>query len=271
MSLHERQFQLKQRYIDQRGSWDSNWEAYLKLYPKQFEAYLNIRDVSQRQNRLSPKVQEFIYIAVAACTTHIHAPGVRAHIQAALAVGATSDEIMEVIGLTYLVGIHTLTQSVPILMELMEELKIEGASDFVLDEKRKRIKEEFVKERGFWTDTWNPLLHFDPDYFNAYVGLSSLPAKTGFLTPKDRELITCAFDAATTHLYNRGTKIHMRNALKLGATPAEVMEMLEITSLMGVDGVTASAAVLAEELDASESNGMRETSASGVMATFHGV
>jgi hypothetical protein len=39
----------------------------------------------------------------------------------------------------------------------------------------------------------------------------------------------------------------MRNALQLGATAEEVMEMLEITSLMGIDGVTTGLGQLMEE------------------------
>ncbi|KAI9743692.1 MAG: hypothetical protein M1818_003008, partial [Claussenomyces sp. TS43310] len=245
---------IKQRFIDQRGVWDDDWEALLKLNPAYLEAYLTIQDVSQRQNRLSPKVQEFIYIAVAACTTHIHAPGIRAHVKAAFAAGATADEIMEVVGLTYLVGIHTVTLGAPLLLELMAEEGIQGAGAFQIDEERQRIKDSFIKRRGFWTDTWNPLLQLDPNFFEAYVDFSSLPAKTGVLEPKVRELVTCAFDAATTHLYGRGTKIHMRNALKLGATPGEIMEMLEITSLMGIDGVTIAAPLVLEQLGSKGGN-----------------
>ncbi|MCJ1302887.1 hypothetical protein MMC08_005692 [Hypocenomyce scalaris] len=272
MSLSEHQVHLKQKYIDQRGIWDDNWEAYLKLHPRQFEAYLNIRNVSQRQARLSPKLQEFVYIAVASCATHIHSPAIRAHISAALAVGATRAEIMEVISLTYMVGIHTVTQGVPIILQLIDELGIEGYSGgLVLDEKRQRIKDKFVKGRGFWTPSWEPILQLDPDFFEGYVDLTTLPGETNVLAPKDREILTAAFDAACTHLYNIGTKVHMRNALKLGATPDELMEMLEITSLMGIDGVTASAAVLAGEVEASSSSDGVDRTPTGVMATFHGV
>ncbi|GAB7356251.1 hypothetical protein MBLNU459_g7065t1 [Dothideomycetes sp. NU459] len=249
MSLNQTQAQLKSQFVSQRGHWDPDWEAVLKLRPDYLEAYIKIRDVSQDRTRLPAKVQEFIYIAVAASTTHMHMPGVRAHVKAAIAAGASSDEIMEVIGLTYLVGIHTVTLGAPILLELMEELGIKGDGDDsgVLEEDRARIKASFIKQRGFWTDTWNPLLELDPHFFEAYTDFSSLPSKTGVLEPKVRELVTCAFDAATTHLYGRGTKIHMRNALRLGATPAEIMEMLEITSLMGIHGVTLAASVLLDE------------------------
>ena len=64
----------------------------------------------------------------------------------------------------------------------------------------------------------------------------------------------------------------MRNALKEGTTPDELMEMLEITSLMSIDGVTASAAVLTEKWEAaSKSNKMHDHTVTAVMATFHGV
>lgn len=206
--------QLKQRFLAQRGVWDEDWDALLTLNPSFFRGYLDIRDASQRRQRLSPKLQEFIYIAVAACCTHMHSPAVRAHIKAALRLGATKEEIMEVVNLTYLVGIHTVTLGAPTLLELLEE-QGQGAGELFLDESRVQIKNKFVERRGFWTDTWNPLLQLDPEFFDSYVEFSSHSSRAGVLAPMDRELITCAFDAATTHLYSRGTKIHMRNALKV--------------------------------------------------------
>ncbi|KAF2494385.1 carboxymuconolactone decarboxylase [Lophium mytilinum] len=245
MSLSKQQEGIKQRFIDQRGIWDENWEAILKLNPAYLSVYINLRDASQKKQRLPPKVQEFIYIAVAASTTTIHETAVKAHISAAIKCGATADEIFEVIGLTYLVGIHTVTLGAPILIDLMEELGIEGSKSEELNAERERIRQDFIRQRGFWPETFNPLLELDPHYFEAYTDFSGLPSKTNVLEPKVREIVTCAFDAATTHLYGRGTKIHMRNALKLGATPDEIMEMLEITSLMGIDGVTSAAPILA--------------------------
>lgn len=103
-------------------------------------------------------------------------------------------------------------------------------------------------------DTWNPILDLDPQFFEAYVDFSSLPSQTNVLEAKDRELITCAFDAATTHLYARGTKIHMRNALKLGAKPGEIMEMLELTMLMGIHGAVVAAPLLLDQLGVRQQN-----------------
>jgi alkylhydroperoxidase/carboxymuconolactone decarboxylase family protein YurZ len=249
MSLTPVQQQLKDRFLAARGQWSAEWEAILRLKPQYFDSYLRLQASAQVRTRLPPKIQEFINIAVAACTTHIHAPAIRAHIQSARALGATHDEISEVIGLTFLVGIHTVTLGAPLLMELMDELGISKASlqSEELDQERARIKADFISRRGFWTDTWNPLLELDPLFFESYVDFSALASGSRTLEPKYREIVICAFDAATTHLYGRGTKIHMRNALQLGATAEEVMEMLEITSLMGIDGVTTGLGQLMEE------------------------
>jgi len=273
MSPQQTHIQLQQQFADLRGIWTPEWEAILKLYPAYFEAYLNLHAASQNKKRLSPKLQEFIFIAVAASPTHIHVPGIKAHIQTALALGATAAEITEVLGLTTLLGIHTVTLGAPILLELMEELGIKNTIG-VDGSERQRVKDTFIRQRGFWTDTWNPILDLDPDFFEAYVDFSSLPSKTEILKPKDRELITCAFDAATTHLYARGTKIHMRNALTLGATPGEVMEMLELTMLMGIHGVVVAAPLLLEQLRLEASgtngtNGASEVEAGGAKPVTH--
>jgi len=273
MGLDAQQTKLQQRFVELRGVWTPEWEALLKLDPSYFSAYVNLQSIAQSRKHLSAKLQEFIYIAVAASPTHIHVPGIKAHIQAALTLGATAAEITEVIGLTTLLGIHTVTLGAPVLLELMQEegISTESFAESAPEAEKERIKEAFIRQRGFWTDTWNPILTLDPYFFEAYVDFSSLPSKTGVLDPKDRELITCAFDAATTHLYARGTKIHMRNALRLGATPGEIMEMLELTMLMGVHGVIVAAPILLEQLGIEESGKGKSESTNGGLWLSNGV
>ena len=110
------------------------------------------------------------------------------------------------------------------------------------------IKDEFVKNRGFWPAVFEPILHFAPGYFQAYTDLSSAPWKLGALEPKVRELLYVAIDASTTHLYNAGTRTHMTNAVKYGATAEEIMEVLMLTSCIGVHTITESVPILMEEL-----------------------
>jgi len=57
-----------------------------------------------------------------------------------------------------------------------------------------------------------------------------------------------AIDCATTHLYVPGLKLHIRNAVRLGATPEEATEIFELASLMGVQSVMVGVEGLVEEM-----------------------
>ena len=122
--LSEKQKQLKEKFIAERGYWNEElWYHVLRLDEDFFEAYLNFSAVPWKKDVLPPKVKELIYIAIDAATTHLYEPGIRQHIGNALKYGATKEEIMEVFELVSVLGIHTCTMGVPILME---ELKKSG-------------------------------------------------------------------------------------------------------------------------------------------------
>ncbi len=86
--------------------------------------------------------------------------------------------------------------------------------------------------------------------FAAYTNFSSVPWRTGTLSPKVRELIYITFDTAATHLYVKGLKLHIENALGYGATVGELLEVMEIASMLGVHAVTSAAPILLEEAEA---------------------
>jgi alkylhydroperoxidase/carboxymuconolactone decarboxylase family protein YurZ len=121
-------------------------------------------------------------------------------------------------------------------------------SALTADDRRRELKDEFVRRRGFWAPVWDVLLDADPDFFAAYLEFSSVPWEHGVLDPKVKELIYIAVDAATTHLHALGTRSHIRNALKQGATPQEIMEVLELISVIGVHGLTMGLPILSEQV-----------------------
>ena len=102
-----------------KGDWNPLWDTMRRWDPEFIEAYLAFRSVPHRKGPLSPKTKEFILIAINAATTHLYAPGVRRHIQNALRLGATREEVLEVIQLTTIMGIHAINVAVPILAEEM--------------------------------------------------------------------------------------------------------------------------------------------------------
>lgn len=102
------------------GDWNPMWDLLLELDPEFLEAFLAFRSVPQRKGPLEQKYKEMIFIAINAATTHLHGPGVRRHIQNALRAGATKEEILEVIELTTIMGIHSMSLAAPILQEETE-------------------------------------------------------------------------------------------------------------------------------------------------------
>ena len=79
--------------------------------------------VCQDQGPLPQKYKELILIAINAATTHLYGPGVRRHVQNALKAGATKEEILEVIQLTTVMGIHSCNLAIPILLEEVAKLQ----------------------------------------------------------------------------------------------------------------------------------------------------
>ncbi|MBM2614872.1 carboxymuconolactone decarboxylase family protein [Actinoplanes sp. LDG1-06] len=244
--LSARQQEIKDEFIRVRGTWSDTWEGVLRLDPEFLKAYLDFSAVPWRSGVLDPKVKEFIYIAIDANATHMYLPGVRQHIRAALALGATPEEIMEVLELSATLGIHAMNIGVPILVEVLEEKGLrDGPAP--LDERQEQLKADFTKTRGYWHSFWDEMLELDPEMFAAYTEFSSVPWRSGTLEPKVKEFVYIAFDTAATHLYVKGLKLHIENAIGYGATPREILEVMEIASVLGIHGVTAAAPILLEE------------------------
>ena len=245
MSLTPRQEEIKAAFVEVHGAWDEGWQSILELDPEFLHAYLGFEAVPARQQHLDAKTRAFIGLTVDAATTHLHGPGIRHHIAAALAAGATRGEVMEVLECTATLGIHAMNVGVPVLVEVLTErgLRTEPAP---LDAEQERIKAAFTRDRGYWNPTWDEMLELTPQLFEAYTAFSSHPWLHGSLSPKLREFIYIAFDTSATHLYRVGLKLHIENALGYGATPQEILEVMEIASVIGIHTVTTGAPILRE-------------------------
>ncbi|OCL05539.1 hypothetical protein AOQ84DRAFT_366565 [Glonium stellatum] len=260
MSLTQRQSELKQECLNELGedAWHDGWQSLLGLSPDLFQAGVKLAAVPRRKQYLHPKVQHLVSVAVDSASTHLYMPGIQRHIKAALKEGATPTEVMEVIELTSTLGIHACNIGVPTLVEAMKEEGIyekHYPTGAPFDERRLRLKEDFTKKRGYWHEFWEDFLLLDPEFFGAYLDFSSVPwvkdakgdgTANGSLEPKIKELIYCAFDAAATHLYQPGLKLHMRNALRYGASPEEITEVLEIATLLSLHTAHVATPILAQ-------------------------
>ena len=244
----DRRRALREAFIEARGFWTPLWEGLLELDPDFFEAYLEFSSVPWRNGPLEPKVKELVLLAMDAAATHLFEPGIRQHVRNAIGHGATREELMEVLELTSTLGIHACNIGVPILVE---ELEAAGQPiERALDDRRREVKADFEAKRGYWHPFWDDILALDPEFLAAYTLFSGVPWTHGVLEPKVKEMIYIAFDVAATHLYEPGLRAHIRNALGLGATREEIMEVIELVSVIGIHSCAVGVPILIEELGA---------------------
>jgi len=221
------------------------WELLRRYDPDFHRAARAHVDVVRRSSHLEPKVKAFVGLVVDAAVTHLHGPGIRQHVADALAAGATQEEVVEVLECATTVSVHTLNHGLPILLDVLSE-RGERAGPAPLDRRRQELKADFAARRGYWNSTWDELLEVAPDFFATYTELSSVPWDHGHLPPVVKELLYIAFDASVTHLYGVGLRLHIENALTLGATPEQVVEVMQIASLVGLRAAGEGARALAE-------------------------
>jgi alkylhydroperoxidase/carboxymuconolactone decarboxylase family protein YurZ len=115
---------------------------------------------------------------------------------------------------------------------------------------KQAFKRAYIEARGYWVEFNEGLLEHSPEWLEAYLAYSSAPARAGPLSARMRELIYVAVDGSTTHLFAAGLEVHIRIALDIGCSPAELVEVLQIATLQGLDSVALGMGVLAQEFAA---------------------
>ena len=105
-------------------------------------------------------------------------------------------------------------------------------------------------QRGVWNPLWDGLRQWDPAWTEQFVAMAMQPWQSGVLEPKFIELLCIAVDAAATHMYGPGVRRHIQAALDLGATPEEILEVLKLTTLVGIHACNIGVPILVEEVAA---------------------
>jgi alkylhydroperoxidase/carboxymuconolactone decarboxylase family protein YurZ len=100
-----------------------------------------------------------------------------------------------------------------------------------------------------WNPLWDQVRSLDPDFIEAYLAFRSVPHRKGPLPPHIKELILIAINVATTHLYAPGARRHMQNAIRLGASAEEILETIQLTTVLGIHAVNLAVPMLCEELE----------------------
>lgn len=223
---------------------DPVWDRLAELDHQFLERYEEIAARPIRDGPLDAKTAELVAFASHAACTTLYEPGIRRHVGRAFDEGATVSEVLDVLEMISAIGVHAVTEGVPILVD---EAGVPDDATEAEQAERERLRRAFEEDRGYWDELWEDLLRLDHEYFEAYLNYSAHPWRHGALDPVVREFVVIAADASTNHLYLPGLRIHVRNALDLGATREEVLAVIEIASLIGINTLTESLPIVVEE------------------------
>lgn len=229
----------------ENGSWEDDALEQLRQWdPDWAETCARMATNPWRSGALPRKLVELIGIAVNAACTNLNSEGTRRHMRAALESGATRDEVLMVLKMASVMSIHSCSLGAPILLE---ESKAAGA----------RPKSQAsvatpacnkMKAMGQWNAAWDPFYALDPAWTDEFMATGAGIYASGVLPAKDVELLSIALDASYTHMYAPGTRRHIHNALQAGATVEEIMEVLKLCVVQGVQALNLGVPILAEEL-----------------------
>ena len=231
------------------GPWGPSLSKLREWDPAWADACLKMSTNPWTNGVLPRKTVELIGVALNAACTNLNAEGTRRHIRAALEAGATREEILMIFKMGSVMAIHSCSLGAPILLE---EAKAAG----VELERSKNVQPtpacDKMRAADQWNQAWDPFYELDPVWTDEFMATGIPIYASGLFTPKLIELLSIALDASYKHMYAPGTRRHIKAALKLGATPEEIMEVLKLCVVQGVQACNLGVPILSEELAAVE-------------------
>ena len=101
----------------------------------------------------------------------------------------------------------------------------------LLDDVRQQLWDKWIGTDGYWQGFerevpgfLTTLLKASPQGFDAFFRYCAVPWKSAHLPVLTKELISMAVDATPTHRFLPGMRLHLGNAMKLGAGRTMVMK-----------------------------------------------
>jgi alkylhydroperoxidase/carboxymuconolactone decarboxylase family protein YurZ len=234
------------------GPWDAALSQLREWDPDWAECCLKMTTNPWTSGVLPRKTVELISVALNASCTNLNPDGTRRHIRAALEAGATRDEILLVLKMASLVSIHSCGLGAPILLHEATY----GALDAASVGRAERLKKagdatptvDKMRAIGQWNEAWDPFYDLAPVWAEQFMAAGMGIYGSSVLPTKEIELLSIALDASYTHMFASGARRHIKKALKAGATLDEILEVLKLCVVQGIQACNLGVPILAEEL-----------------------
>jgi alkylhydroperoxidase/carboxymuconolactone decarboxylase family protein YurZ len=243
--LSAEQRQIRAEFVRRRGYWADDWQLILELAPDIMAAYTGLSAYAWETGSLDAKTREFMYIATTAAVSHIHPIGIRTHGRNALKAGATPRELVTLLALLAGLGIAGYLLAVDVLEE------VSPGSTAIRPGREERFGElraEYEKVFGVWDEGAAAAIRSDPEFFARFLTWAGAARVSGVLSPRVVALVAIAANASVTHRDRAALTREIRAALALGVTPAEILEVCNMTSGVSVHSLTVGVPIIAELL-----------------------
>jgi alkylhydroperoxidase/carboxymuconolactone decarboxylase family protein YurZ len=233
------------------GPWDSALETLREWDPEWAELCFKMSTNPWTHCVLPHKFIELVSVALNAACTNLNPKGTRLHIRAALEANATREEVLFALKCGSVLSIHSCSLAAPIVLE---EAKAANVQLTPRANTEPTPACDAMRRIGQWNTAWDPFFELDPVFTDEFMAMGAGIYKSGVMSTKDVELLSIALDASVTHMYAPGTRRHIKDALQAGATMEEIMEVLKLCVVEGVQTFNLGLPILTEELGRHSSN-----------------
>jgi alkylhydroperoxidase/carboxymuconolactone decarboxylase family protein YurZ len=185
---------------------------------------------------LDAQALALIALATAVSVTALDRQAISAAIAQTLDAGASVTQVQEVIVLASGLGVHSLMVSA---VAVLDEAAKRGLADreAPLDPGRQALWDKHVGDDPFWNGFSEELpgfleamLRLSPDIFTGFFAYCAIPWRSGTVRAKVKELAALACDAAPSHRFRPGFRVHLKNAIKLGVGRKAIFQALDLAA-----------------------------------------
>jgi alkylhydroperoxidase/carboxymuconolactone decarboxylase family protein YurZ len=176
----------------------------------------------------------FVRLAVHASVCTLDPTGTDAAIARALDAGATPEQVHETLVLVSALGVHTLMEG---SRRLSAALRARGVPAPPVDDDRAALRARLPGDDPYWADFereipgfLDALLEHSPEAYEAFFAYCAVPWAGGTVRGRTKELVAMACDATPTHRYLPGMRLHLANAVRLGAGATAIRDALQIAA-----------------------------------------
>ena len=227
--------EIKALFITERGYWREWTDTMLQVSPGFVRQYARYAGYPARTGPLTPRMVELIYVGLDASSSHLFESGLHTHMKRALEVGATQDEIFDVLHLVAVQGVASVCQASDILAELAGT-----DTSRALDEKLQARIDQLGPAHAL---SLAGVARLDAGYTEALLDFVEQGRPGSGLSAPERSLVQLALHACFTAFNADAVRQIVTTALAQGLTPAELQQAIELGAHLAVHGTALGARV----------------------------